>query len=341
MTASKGEELFLQGQIDEALPVLEKEGEKGQGRSLYLLGTIYREGYGHVVANEKKAVHYFQAGKQAGEPLCQMAMAYTDDSLWDMAGNILRQVLMQAVVGDVLATDEVGRFYCEPGMVMNPEEGFKWITKGALFEYWRALYDLGACYEDAGDTSKAKDCYEKDNDKDKLVKAMEWLEKAVAHGSGEAAGLLGELYLDMKYEETADYAGSSLVAPDETKAMAYLKQATDLGDETSAQLLAGLYDEKGDKKKAEKYYKKSIRLGNNEAQVSLGMFYLEQEQYTDAFRYLKKAADQGLDEAQYLVACMYANGQGVEQNHEEAMAWMEEAADNGNEEAEEALAQMR
>ena len=364
MTASKGEELFLQGQIDEALPVLEKEGEKGQGRSLYLLGTIYREGYGHVVANEKKAVHYFQAGKQAGEPLCQMAMAYTDDSLWDMAGNILRQVLMKAVAGDVLAMDEVGRFYCEPGMVMNPEEGFKWITKGALFEYWRALYDLGACYEDAGESKKAKACYEKaasfgdkyseyalgqmeideafgNNDKDKLVKAMEWLEKAVAHGSGEAAGLLGELYLDMKYEETADYAGSSLVAPDETKAMAYLKQATDLGDETSAQLLAGLYDEKGDKKKAEKYYKKSIRLGNNEAQVSLGMFYLEQEQYTDAFRYLKKAADQGLDEAQYLVACMYANGQGVEQNHEEAMAWMEEAADNGNEEAEEALAQMR
>ena len=84
-----------------------------------------------------------------------------------------------------------------------------------------------------------------------------------------------------------------------------------------------------------------MRLGNNEAQFSLGMFYLEQEQYTDAFRYLKKAADQGLDEAQYLVACMYANGQGVEQNHEEAMAWMEEAADNGNEEAEEALAQMR
>ena len=359
---SKGEELFLQGQIDEALPILEKEGKKGQGRSLYLLGTIYREGYGHVVANEEKAETYFLEGQKAGDALCALSMFYAGASIWDTVEHSFRQVLQQAVAGDVFSMEEAGRFYRESGMVMNPEEGFKWLTKGALFEYWRALYDLGTCYAQAGDTTKAVACYKKAasfedkyseyalgqmgldaafkaHDKDKLEKAMAWLEKAIFHGSGEAASLLGELYLDMKYDDISN--DSPLVTPDETKAMAYLKQATDLGDEASAQLLAGLYDEKGNKKKAEKYYKESIRLGNNEAQVSLGMFYLEQEKYTDAFRYLKKAADQGLDEAQYLVACMYANGQGVEQNHEEALSWMEEAAENGNEEAEEALAQMR
>lgn len=360
MVANKGEELFLQGQIDEALPVLEKEGQKGLGRSLYLLGTIYREGYGHVVANEEKAETYFQAGKQAGDALCDLSMFYAGASIWDTVEHSFRQVLQQAVAGDVISMEEVGRFYRESGIVMNPEEGFKWLTKGALFEYWRALYDLGNCYANAGDSAKAAACYEKaaafgdkyseyalgqmgldaafeDHDKDKLEKALAWLEKAISHGSGEAASLLGELYLDMKYDDLME-DDDPLVKPDETKAMTYLKQATDLGDETSAQLLAGLYDEKGNKKKAEKYYKESIRLGNNEAQVSLGMFYLEQEKYTDAFRYLKKAADQGLDEAQYLVACMYANGQGVEKDHEKAMEWMEEAADNGNEEA---LAQMK
>ena len=44
----------------------------------------------------------------------------------------------------------------------------------------------------------------------------------------------------------------------------------------------------------------------------------------------RKAADQGRADAQFNLALMYANGQGVPQDHAEAMTWYRKAAEQGD-----------
>jgi hypothetical protein len=45
------------------------------------------------------------------------------------------------------------------------------------------------------------------------------------------------------------------------------------------------------------------------------------------------AAEQGNDEAQCWLGMMYAKGEGVKQNHYEAIKWFRKAADQGNDRA--------
>ena len=47
----------------------------------------------------------------------------------------------------------------------------------------------------------------------------------------------------------------------------------------------------------------------------------------EAFKWHKKAAEQGYAAAQYPVGLMYSKGDGVEQDKEEAIKWLQKAAD--------------
>lgn len=149
MNQSQGESLFMQGKIDEAVVELQKEAKMGAPRAMYLIGCSLREGYGHVEADERKAVKWFQKGYEEGSALCGISLVNgTDDQeMWDIVNECFPRVLKAAVSGDVLAMDEAGRFYLG-ALIVNFEEGIKWLTKAALAEYWRALYDLGSAYEE-------------------------------------------------------------------------------------------------------------------------------------------------------------------------------------------------
>ena len=78
---TEGEKLFLQGKIDDACKALETEKN---GRSLYLLGLIDREGYGHHRADEEKGQSRFMEGKKMRtlpgsfrQPLPAMCLPWT------------------------------------------------------------------------------------------------------------------------------------------------------------------------------------------------------------------------------------------------------------------------
>ncbi len=159
---TKGEELFLQGKCKEAFEVLQTETE---GRSFYLMGTLLREGWG-VDANEKEANSFFQKGMEKGNPLAALCLLQSvkEKEMWDIVNTYLPKALEAATQDDVLAMEEVGRFYTEGGIILNGEEGMKWISKAALFEYWRAFYDLGMAYVEGKwlvqDLAKAEKCFE-------------------------------------------------------------------------------------------------------------------------------------------------------------------------------------
>lgn len=361
MLRTEGEELFLQCQIDKALPILKEEGKQGNGRSMYLLGTIYREGYGHVTADEDIATSWFQKGKELGNSLCGVSLigSASGNNLWDLVNIFFAKALREAAAGDVLAMDEVGRFYTEGGVMYKPEEGLKWITKSALFEYWRGLYDMGRMYQEgviaAQSDEKAMACYKKAAafgdaysayqlglyglDHSQTVHEVEtsvkWLESSFAHGNGDAALVLGTFY---------ENGGDGLIEMKPDTAITWFEKGLSVGQAECASELAFYYREgivvPKDKEKALALYKKAVTLGDEDSLFSLALLYMENKEEEKALPYLLKAAETGNRKAQYMAGYMYIFGKGTEENREEGIFYLEQAAQGGDQGAEKLLAEL-
>lgn len=78
-----------------------------------------------------------------------------------------------------------------------------------------------------------------------------------------------------------------------------------------------------------------VKRGNPNAQYHFGLCYRNGEgvdqDHKEAIKWLKKAAIQGDARAQYHLAC--CSGKGVEQDYEEAVKWYRKAAEQGHRDA--------
>ncbi len=90
----------------------------------------------------------------------------------------------------------------------------------------------------------------------------------------------------------------------------------------------------GDFPTALKEFRLLAKRGDATAQYLLGSMYDFGEgvvqNHKEALNWYRKAADQGDPSAQQLVATMYEDGSGVTQNYNEAMKWYRKAADQGD-----------
>ena len=268
------------------------------------------------------------------------------------------RVLLAANRGDVLAMDEAGLFYMGSGIILDYEEGVKWLAKGAFYEYWKALYDLGMFYHEYNFTEdrekKALTCFQKAaefhdseseymlgldgamkarTDKD-LEKAISWLEKSFDHGNEEAALLLGNLY-----EGTVDTDMEIRESPEKARRW-YEKAAGQGSGEAMAEL--AFYYEKGltverDMKKAVNLLKDAAINGYEEGLFSLALLYLENGKEDEALPYMEAAAAKGEERALYMTGMMYLYGKGTEPDREKGIDYLKGAADQGSEEAVEEL----
>lgn len=354
---TEGESLFLQGKIDEAYEVLEKEKT---GRALYLLGLIEREGYGHRKADEEKSRQFFEEGKKQGNPLCSVALfqGETGKNMWDTVNQDFSRVLLSANHGDVLAMDEAGLFYIGGGVILDYEEGVKWLSKGAFYEYWKALYDLGMFYYEfntsADSEEKAMVCFKKAaefHDKESqymlglmlsmkartekdMKEAVSWMETSWEEGNEEAALFLGKLY-----EGTVDT--DIEMAPSPEKARAWFEKAAAKGNGEALAELAFFY-ERGitlpkDSKKAADLLKDAVGYGYDEALFSLALHYLDEGKEDEALPYMEAAAAKGEERALYLAGMMYLYGKGTEPDREKGIDYLREAELHGSQEAAEEL----
>lgn len=354
---TEGESLFLQGKIEEAYEELQKEKT---GRAFYLLGLIEREGYGHRKADEEKSRRFFEEGKKLGDPLCGLSLfqGETGKDMWDTVNQDFSWVLLMANQGDVLAMDEAGLSYMGNGMILDYEEGVKWLAKGAFYEYWKALYDLGmfyyghnindereakaiACFSKAAEFCDSESEYMlglmlavKAKGEEELEEPVSWMEKSWEHGNEDAALLLGKLY-----EGTIDTAGETDPMPE--KARAWFEKAASKGNGEALAELAFFY-EKGvtvpkDSKKAADLLKDAVGYGYDEALFSLALHYLDEGKEDEALPYMEAAADKGEERALYLAGMMYLQGRGTEPDRRKAIDYLKEAADYGSEEAVEEL----
>src|SRR3972149_3986732 len=84
--------------------------------------------------------------------------------------------------------------------------------------------------------------------------------------------------------------------------------------------------------------------GNALAQNYLGVMYAMgqdvPQDYQEAMQWFRKAAEQGEALAQFNLGLMYARGQGVPQDFQEAMQWFSKAAEQGNAKAKNFLGEM-
>lgn len=344
-----GENLFLQGKIDEAYKALQDELT---GRNCYLLGLILREGLGHQKADEEKAVKYFRKGKEMGDPLCGLSLfsGEKDKAMWDTVNEDFSRILISAQGGDVLAMDEAGLFYTGNGIILDYEEGMKWLAKGAFYEYWKALYDLGMAY--AGnvpgyiDDEKALACFRKGaeyNDKNSEYElarllydepghereALKLMEKSSDHGNEEAAVFMGDYYIH------------DAEPHDPHKSFHWYETAARMGSAEALDALSPFY-EKGlvvpkDLKKAANLLKDSCAMGNTEAFFSLGLFYLDHGQEENAIPWLEASAANQNERAAYLLGMMYLHGKGIEADREKGIGYLTIAARLGSMEADEEL----
>ena len=83
--------------------------------------------------------------------------------------------------------------------------------------------------------------------------------------------------------------------------------------------------------------RKAAAQGDAEAQFILGLKYTSGEgvpqDHSEAVKWYRKAAEQGLANAQYNLGFKYYNGEGVPQDHSEAVKWWALAAAQGDAEA--------
>jgi uncharacterized protein len=74
--------------------------------------------------------------------------------------------------------------------------------------------------------------------------------------------------------------------------------------------------------------------GNSDAQISVGAMYANgegvEQNYDEAIKWFRLSAEQGNDTAQNRLASMYDDGIGVAQNFEEAANWYRRSAEQGN-----------
>jgi len=80
-----------------------------------------------------------------------------------------------------------------------------------------------------------------------------------------------------------------------------------------------------------------VEQGDAMAQYNLGLMYDNgegvPEDHTEAVKWYRKAAEQGLAKAQFNLGLMYDNGRGVPEDHTEAVKWYRKAAEQGLAEA--------
>ena len=80
---------------------------------------------------------------------------------------------------------------------------------------------------------------------------------------------------------------------------------------------------------------KAAKCGNADAQNKLGVIYANgqgvPQDHAQAAAWYQKAAEQGNAWAQNNLGVMYQNGSGVPQDHAQAAAWYRKAAEQGNE----------
>ena len=336
--------MFLAGEGTEqntpkAIEWLEKAANQNNPFAQYALGKIYFDGE-YVPEDLKQAYSWLKKasdnhhcfadyilGKMYDEGRGVPKNSNTADTYYN---NALKSFIKkEAKSKDLMLQNLIARMYYNGlGIEQNFEKAFIYYLKAAEQNDPDAQYRTGRMFLAGEGTERS------------IPKAIEWLEKAaVQEDNGAAAYLLGKIYSS---DEEPDFL-------DKIKAKEYFRQAADK-EHTFAHYQMGkicmeemeaCQDEAQRESLAEEsrlYYAKALD-GFLKAEAENGdvlyqsiiarMYYNgfgTEQNYEKAFVYYLKAAEQNDPDAQYRVGRMFFAGEGTERNIPKAIEWLEKAA---------------
>ena len=304
--------LFIHDQVTDAYPLFKKLATRGNRRAMYFMGEYYRSGWAGLPVNEKLGFHYHRLGAEKGEPLCQLNLAYEEGA---NQGKILKEIVPKIVplaqAGDIVAEDELGgALKAELGGALKAELGDAleaefWLKKAIKDGYWRAAYQYEDQYED---------------DAQKQSQIIDYLETVYRmHGdhAGEAANRIGLIYHGQK-----NYV----------KQVEWYKKSAEEGYDWGMSNLGMCYRDgagvQEDQEQAIAWFKKACELHGEvagDAANGIGLIYNKQGNHVKKLEWYKKSAEEGYDWGMYNVACCYRDGEGVQEDREQAIAWFKKA----------------
>ena len=284
----RAEQLFLNCKFEEAFELFKRLAEDGNGRAMYFLGEFYVQPYGKIKKDNEKGKEWRIKGKEAGDVLAALNVAYSlpkdSDERNRIFFELFEDVLKLAKDGDIFAQNELADMYLYGhGIEEDEEEGVKWLKKSAEAGYWRPMSKLADCYSDGIGVLQDK------------LKAIDLYKKVYELGSGEAANRIGLIYDDNQNN------------PEE--AVKWYRKGFEKGDAWSGYNLAFSYSNgtgvPQNKQRALELYKKVYELGGSasgEAAYKIGGIYLEQEKLEEAYKWYKKSLEHGFERAEEMLA---------------------------------------
>lgn len=149
----EAEQLFLDGKLIDAFPVMKEAAENGVSRAYYYLGEYFINGYGHIKEDSSIALEYWRKGMELGDPLSTYEygfLKYADDDyrcrIW--IRKHIQSVLRLAKEDDyaalyVYGTHIVADFNDKKGLngfFDSVVESLKYFKEAAKNHYWPAAF---------------------------------------------------------------------------------------------------------------------------------------------------------------------------------------------------------
>lgn len=279
----QAEKLFLLCMFDEAFNMFYKLAEDGNGRAMYFLGEYYLNQYGSVVQNNEEARKWFIKGREVGDALATLNLAYLltegDIERENIYTEVFELVLKLAENDDVIAQNELAELYAKGyGIPKSYEEAFFWFEKAAQNGHFSAMTELAECYFDGK--------YVEEDQQE----AIKWICNSAEQGYDKAQCFLGALYMSGEGIDE-DYA----------EAIKWFRKAAEQGNATAQYFLGALYISgegvEKDDDEAVKWLLKAAEQGVAEAQYELGSWYMYgigvDKDKSKAEKWFRKAVEQG------------------------------------------------
>lgn len=174
------------------------------------------------------------------------------------------------------------------------------------------------------------------SDDDRAPTTIETLNEAASQGDLHAHRLLGNAYWA---GNGSTMNGSNPFPRNRSHAVWYYRKAAEAGDVPSQYFLGHALEFgdgiEQDAAAAFPWYQRAASQGHIDAHGQLGYFFVTgaggvEIDVTKALEHMRFAARAGQPMSQFNLGVMYAKGNGVEQNLEEAARWYWSAADQGN-----------
>ena len=349
----RAEQLFLNYKLDEAFELFKKLAEDGNGRAMYFLGEFYSQPYGKIKKDNEKAKEWRIKGKEAGDILAALNVAYSlpedSDERNRICFELFKDILKLAETGDIFAQNELANLYLYgDGIEEDEEEGVKWLKRSADAGHWISIMDLADCYSDGIGVSQDK------------LKAIDLYKRVYELGSGEAANRIGVIYHNQNnseeavkwYKKVYELGGSAsgeaanrigLIYDNQNnseEAVKWYRKGFDKGYDWSGYNLALSYSNgtgvPQDKQKALELYKEVYDLENSASGSSanaIGNVYYRQNDYEESIEWYNKGIEKNSGWAYYNLADCYYDGNGVKKDKNKAYELYKKAAELGIEEA--------